>query len=45
MVLPYHEFASSDRLTDQKWWEVLYSPNAPEQPRWVKDWTVPKKER
>jgi len=41
-VLPYYEFASSDRLTDKKWLELLDSNDAPDQPRWVKDWTVPK---
>lgn len=41
-VLTYHEFASSDRLTDKEWVKLLDSRNAPEQPKWTKDWTVPK---
>lgn len=44
-VLPYHEFASSDRLTDKQWLKLLDSSSAPEQPKWVKEWTVPKKEK
>jgi hypothetical protein len=42
-VLPYHEFASADRLTDKEWVKLLDSSNAPEQPEWVQEWTVPKK--
>lgn len=41
-VMPYYEFASADRLTDKKWLELLDSNDAPDQPRWVKEWTVPK---
>lgn len=41
-VLSYHEFASPDRLTDNEWLKLLDSPKAPEQPEWVKGWTVPR---
>jgi hypothetical protein len=41
-VLPYHEFASGERLTDTRWRELLDSPQAPEQPEWVSGWAVPK---
>ena len=40
-VLPYHEFASKDRLTDKEWLKLLDSPKAPDQPEWVRGWTVP----
>jgi hypothetical protein len=42
-VLPYHEFASADRLTDEQWRKLLDSSAAPEPPKWVQEWTVPKK--
>lgn len=42
-VLPYHEFASAERLTDQDWLKRLDSSSAPDQPKWVRGWTVPKK--
>jgi hypothetical protein len=37
-VLSYYEFKHpmSDRLTDEKWREILESGKAPERPRWIK---------
>jgi len=36
-VFSYHEFTqrSSDRLTDEKWQEMLASPSPPKRPQWV----------
>jgi hypothetical protein len=36
-VFSYHEFTqlSSDRLTDEKWQEMLASPSPPTRPQWV----------
>ena len=44
-VLPYHEFASADRLTDKEWLKRLDSNDAPDPPRWVTDWTVPREKK
>ena len=40
-ALSYYEFKHpmSDRLTDEKWREMLSSEDAPEQPMWIKDIT------
>jgi hypothetical protein len=37
-VLSYYEFKHpmSDRLTDEKWWVLLDSPNRPERPSWYR---------
>lgn len=35
-VMPYYEFPSSKRLTDQEWKTLLDSKAAPELPEWVK---------
>ena len=34
-VLPYYEFSSADRLTDQSWADLLTTPNAPAPPDWL----------
>jgi len=38
-VMSYYEFKHpmSDRLTDEKWREMLNSENIPEQPNWIKE--------
>ena len=38
-VLPYYEFASGERLTDQSWAELLKTPTAPAPPDWLEDVT------
>ncbi|HUX15283.1 MAG TPA: DUF3160 domain-containing protein, partial [Phycisphaerae bacterium] len=35
-VMPYYEFPSGERLTDQEWKTLLDSEAAPELPEWVK---------
>jgi len=42
-VYSYYEFPwpSNDRLTDQKWKEMLESGQTPDQPSWTKNYTVP----
>ena len=34
-VLPYYEFSSADRLTDQSWADLLTTPAAPAPPEWL----------
>jgi len=34
--MPYYEFPSGERLTDQEWKTLLDSETAPELPEWVK---------
>jgi hypothetical protein len=34
-VLPYYEFSSADRLTDQSWADLLATPKAPAPPDWL----------
>ena len=43
-VLSYHEFKHpmSDRLTDEKWRELLKKPDAPKQPEWTLAYTCAK---
>jgi hypothetical protein len=39
-VLSYYEFKypMSDRLTDEKWREILESGKVPERPKWLKSY-------
>ncbi len=39
-VLPYYEFSSGDRLTDQSWADLLETPAAPAPPDWLRDVTT-----
>jgi hypothetical protein len=39
-VLPYYEFSSGDRLTDQSWADLLKTPTAPTPPEWLQDVTA-----
>ena len=43
-VFSYHEFKHpmSDRLTDEKWRELLKKPDAPKQPEWTRAYTCAK---
>lgn len=38
-VLPYYEFSSGERLTDQAWADLLNTPTAPNPPEWLKEVT------
>jgi len=39
-VLPYYEFSSGERLTDQSWADLLTTPNAPPPPDWLQGVTA-----
>jgi len=43
-VFSYYEFLQpmADRLTDERWQEMLKQKKAPAQPEWAKSFTAPK---
>jgi hypothetical protein len=41
-VLPYYEFPSTERLTDKEWADLLSSPTAPAQPKWLDQLSGPR---